>query len=434
MDVEDPSPSSEKTDHHQDQGRTNAPHDVVVKINEGPAEQGKQTLEEAAELLNTSLRSLTNNHSLNVVDCSNIPKDEVVVKEQKTDVEKDVSQVGSLDKIERDIERLVIFNRDSDEPISTLLYGLPGAGKSYLLQKVAKKWDFKSEVISTTQILDSYIGESEKKLKKILKDASDNGPTLLLLDEIDGLMSQRSEKSGPAEEARKGVKNLMLNILSGSEALPNLFLFFTTNFPWTLDKAFLDRMTTTTKVDLPDKVDQYKFFLAQVEAKGYHTTLTYKEFCSLETSNFNYRQMTQLLKASTKKLQYLTMNAPHRSMVSKNPIKIVGCYCTTGTCDRINVELMKIPSDQLRFGTITFNDVAEAQRKERIRSTMNQADFRKIEHFEAFGKLPEEDDKKSSINKAESKFYFHEGFETLGILITLGAILLIVFLVANYAV
>ena len=98
-----------------------------------------------------------------------------------------------------------MFNRDSDEPISTLLYGLPGAGKSYLLQKVAKKWDFKSEVISTTQILDSYIGESEKKLKKILKDASDNGPTLLLLDEIDGLMSQRSEKSGPAEEARKGV-------------------------------------------------------------------------------------------------------------------------------------------------------------------------------------------------------------------------------------
>ena len=65
---------------------------------------------------------------------------------------------------------------------------------------------------------------------------------------------------------------------------------------------------------------------------------------------------------------------------------------------------------------------------------MNQADFRKIEHFEAFGKLPEEDDKKSSINKAESKFYFHEGFETLGILITLGAILLIVFLVANYTV
>ena len=128
------------------------------------------------------------------------------------------------------------------------------------------------------------------------------------------------------------------------------------------------------------------------------------------------------------------MNAPHRSMVSKNPIKIVGCYCTTGTCDRINVELMKIPSDQLRFGTITFNDVAEAQRKERIRSTMNQEDFRKIEHLEAFGKLPEEDDKKSSTNKVESKGYFYEGTEILGILITGTAVLLIVFLAASFAV
>ena len=158
--------------------------------------------------------------------------------------------------MEKEMEKIIIFYRDSNEPVSTLLYGLPGAGKSYLLQRVANKYGFPSKVISTTEILDSYVGESEKKLKKIFMEASKEGPTLLLFDEIDGRMSQRSERSGAAEEARKGVKNLMLNILSGSEALPNLFLYFTTNFPWTLDKAFLDRMTTKTKVDLPNKVEQ----------------------------------------------------------------------------------------------------------------------------------------------------------------------------------
>ena len=78
------------------------------------------------------------------------------------------------------------------------------------------------------------------------------------------------------------MKNLMLNILSGSEALPNLFLYFTTNFPWTLDKAFLDRMTTKTKVDLPNKVEQYKFFLEKVEANSYNTNITFEQYMSLK--------------------------------------------------------------------------------------------------------------------------------------------------------
>ena len=74
-------------------------------------------------------------------------------------------------------------------------------------------------------------------------------------------MNQRSEKSGEAEEARKGLKNLMLNIMSGSEVLPNLFLYFTTNYPWTLDKAFLDRLTESAKVNLPNTREKFSFQL-----------------------------------------------------------------------------------------------------------------------------------------------------------------------------
>ena len=65
---------------------------------------------------------------------------------------------------------------------------------------------------------------------------------------------------------------------------------------------------------------------------------------------------------------------------------------------------------------------------------MNQEDFRKIEQFETFGKLPENDDKESSTNKVESKGYFYEGAEILGILITGAAVVMIVFSVANFAV
>ena len=66
---------------------------------------------------------------------------------------------------------------------------------------------------------------------------------------------------------------------------------------------------------------------------------------------------------------------------------------------------------------------------------MNQEDFRKIDHFEAFGKLPEEDDRKASNNKEESMGHFNcqgEISEILGFLIAGAAVLLTVFLLANF--
>ena len=121
---------------------------------------------------------------------------------------------------------------------------------------------------------------------------------------------------------------------------------------------------------------------------------------------------------------------------STDPIKIVGCYCTTGNCERYDLPLIMIPSKQLRVGTITLSDVAEAQQKERIRSTMNQEDFRKIDHFEAFGKLPEEDDRKASNNKEEYMGHFNcqvEIFQILGFLITIALVILVVFLLTKFA-
>ena len=97
-----------------------------------------------------------------------------------------------------------------------------------------------------------------------------------------------------------------------------------------------------------------------------------------------------------------------------------------------------IISKQLIVGTITLSGEAEAQQKERIRCTMNLEDFRKIDHFEAFGKLPEEDDRKASNNKEEymGHFYCHiEIFQILGFLITIAYIVIfVVFLLAKFAI
>ena len=343
---------------------------------------------------------------------------------------------GSLQAAEEEIELQLIFNRDSEEPVSCLLFGMPGCGKSHLIKKIAKKHNFNWKVVSTTEILDKYVGESEKKLKQIMEEASKEGPTLLLMDEIDGLMSMRSDKSGDAEEARKGVKNMMLNIMSGSEVLPNLFLYFTTNFPWTLDRAFIDRLTDSAKVDLPNTREKYKFFMEKAKKQEYQCSMSLEQFSSLDTTNFSFRQMDKLLKKASRNLQRRTAKAPHLTKLCSKPLKVTGCYCS-GTCDLYNVPIMEIPSENLRCGTITFEDVSEGQRIFRIRGNMDQEENRKMEHFEEFGTVPKEDERKSHYNNEKETpmtwaCQSHGHYETIGFLIFAFFAILFIYLVVNY--
>ena len=397
-------------------------HDALTDQSESSSDVKKdvENITDASKETKSSLDRLS--EVLNVIDCNNSEKENYIK--------------GSLEAIEQDINLQLIFNRDAEEPVSTLLFGLPGGGKSHLIKKVAKKHGFKWQIISTTQILDKYIGQSEKNLKKIMEEASKEGPTLLLMDEIDGLMSMRSDKSGEAEEARKGVKNLMLNIMSGSEVLPNLFLYFTTNYPWTLDRAFLDRLTDSAKVDLPDTREKYRFFLQKANKLDYECSMSLEEFSSLDTNNFNYRQTAKLLQKAARNLQIRTSRAPHLRKISSDPLKVLGCYCN-GSCDRYNVPIMEIPSRNLRCGTITFSDVSEAQRLYRIRGNNNQDDHRKMDHFAEFGTPPKEEEKKSQYNNEKEasligSCHGHSQFEILGFLIFGAIAILFIYILVNY--
>ena len=95
-----------------------------------------------------------------------------------------------------------------------LLYGPPGCGKTFIARAVAGELGARFYPVSLVDVLDMYIGESEKKLRAIFDTARRNAPCVLFLDEVDAIGHKRTDlrgsgtskcRAGPAVRARRGL-------------------------------------------------------------------------------------------------------------------------------------------------------------------------------------------------------------------------------------
>lgn len=126
-----------------------------------------------------------------------------------------------------------------------LLYGPPGCGKTFLARAVAGELGANFYAISLADVLDMYIGQSERNLHAIFETVRRNAPCVLFLDEIDALGQKRTQLRG---SAMRGTVNQLLTELDGiSAANEGVFVLAASNHPWDIDSALrrpgrLDRM------------------------------------------------------------------------------------------------------------------------------------------------------------------------------------------------
>ncbi len=88
-----------------------------------------------------------------------------------------------------------------------LLYGPPGTGKTFLAKACATESDAVFFALSASDIMSKYVGESEKQVKKIFKQARKHKNAIIFIDEMDSLVSQRSDNDN---ESSKRVKTEFL--------------------------------------------------------------------------------------------------------------------------------------------------------------------------------------------------------------------------------
>lgn len=135
-----------------------------------------------------------------------------------------------------------------------LLYGPPRCGKTYLARAVAGELDAGFYAISLADVLDMYIGQSERNLHAVFETVRRNAPCVLFLDEVDALGQKRTQLRG---SAMRGTVNQLLSELDGVQASNDgVFILAATNHPWDIDSALrrpgrLDRMLLVLPPDLP---------------------------------------------------------------------------------------------------------------------------------------------------------------------------------------
>ncbi|MFD3593264.1 ATP-binding protein [Nocardia sp. NPDC058640] len=134
-----------------------------------------------------------------------------------------------------------------------LLYGPPGCGKTFIASAVAGELGANFYPIEIADILDIYIGASERNLHSVFELARRNAPCVLFLDEVDALGHKRSQMHA-SSGMRTVVNQLLTEMDSATHSNDGVFVLGATNHPWDVDVALrrpgrFDRMIF---VGLPD--------------------------------------------------------------------------------------------------------------------------------------------------------------------------------------
>ena len=137
-------------------------------------------------------------------------------------------------------------------PKGVLLYGPPGTGKTLLARAVANESGVNFISVKGPELLDRFVGESEKAVREVFRRARQNAPTVVFFDELDALAPARG--GGSDSRVTERVVSQLLTELDGLEELRNVLVVGATNRPDIVDRALLrpGRLEKILSVPTPD--------------------------------------------------------------------------------------------------------------------------------------------------------------------------------------
>ena len=189
-------------------------------------------------------------------------------------------QVGGMDEIKRVIHRMVILPLSRPELYEkygrksgggVMLYGPPGCGKTLLARATAGECGLPFINVRIEDVMDPYLGVSERNLHAAFERARANGPCVLFLDELDALAFARHKHGG--SEARRLVDVLLQELDAIGSENDGLLVLAATNAPWDVDEAMLrpgrfDRVIFVPPPDEPARADILTVLTKDVPADG----------------------------------------------------------------------------------------------------------------------------------------------------------------------
>ena len=157
-----------------------------------------------------------------------------------------LDQVGDMAEVKQALTEAVLWPLQYPDsfarlgvaaPRGVLVYGPPGCGKTFLLRALAGTGQLNVLAVKGAELLDKYVGESERAVRELFRRASDAAPALVFLDEIDALAPRRGQSSDSGVADR--VVAALLTELDGAQPLRDVIVVGATNRPELIDPALL---------------------------------------------------------------------------------------------------------------------------------------------------------------------------------------------------
>jgi AAA+ superfamily predicted ATPase len=155
------------------------------------------------------------------------------------------ADVGGLDELKEKVRLRVLYPLKRPDLYKAfgkkvggglLLYGPPGCGKTFLARATAGEAGIHFVAVGIEEVLDMWLGQSEKKLHELFKTAREKAPAILFFDEVDSLGGRRS---GLRHESYRTLVTQFLSELDGAGGQSEgVLVIGATNAPWDVDPAF----------------------------------------------------------------------------------------------------------------------------------------------------------------------------------------------------
>jgi SpoVK/Ycf46/Vps4 family AAA+-type ATPase len=217
------------------------------------------------------------------------------------------ADVGGLEEIKKQITRRIILPFQKPSIFERfkkrvgggiLLYGPPGCGKTLLARATAGECKATFLNVAISDILDMYIGESERKLHAIFEKARSATPAILFFDELEALAGKRHYSR--EQSAAKLVSQFLSEMDGFSKNNSGVLVLGATNVPWSLDPAFRrpGRFDRSLFVPPPDRVARKAILDAMLEKRPTATGIDASDIAAA-TSGFSGADMANLVETAS---------------------------------------------------------------------------------------------------------------------------------------
>ena len=215
----------------------------------------------------------------------NVKFDDIIGLTQAKQILKEIIILPSL--------RPDLFTGLRSPPKGMLLFGPPGVGKTMLAKAVATECNCTFFNISASSLTSKYLGESEKLVRALFDLAKEKQPSVIFIDEIDSILSKRSDNEN---EAVKRLKTQFLIEFDGVGSNPSTksLIIGATNRPQDLDSAVLRRLPKRIYISPFDETERVQFIKQIMRTNEYSISDEEFGYIAKLTSNYSNSDLKEL--------------------------------------------------------------------------------------------------------------------------------------------